>query len=50
MLPIEASSVLGSLGGISEIAKATFGADGTVSGAATRRSGSVPTTGGTQNN
>jgi regulator of protease activity HflC (stomatin/prohibitin superfamily) len=47
MLPIEASSVLGSLGGISEIAKATFGADGAVAaGAAARRS--VPSSGGTQ--
>lgn len=47
MLPIEASSVLGSLGGISEIAKATFGADGVaVAGAAARRS--VPSSGGTQ--
>lgn len=45
MLPIEATSVLSSLGGIGEIAKATFGADGAVSAAgAARRSGSVPTT------
>ncbi len=28
MLPIEATSVLGSLAGIGEIAKATFGGDG----------------------
>jgi regulator of protease activity HflC (stomatin/prohibitin superfamily) len=48
MLPIEASSVLGSLGGISEIAKATFGADGAAASAAARRSGSVPSATGTQ--
>jgi regulator of protease activity HflC (stomatin/prohibitin superfamily) len=47
MLPIEAASVLGTLGGISEIAKATFGADGgAAAGAAARRS--VPSSGGTQ--
>jgi regulator of protease activity HflC (stomatin/prohibitin superfamily) len=49
MLPIEASSVLGSLGGISEIAKATFGADGAAAASAARRSGSVPSSGGAQN-
>jgi regulator of protease activity HflC (stomatin/prohibitin superfamily) len=49
MLPIEASSVLGSLGGISEIAKATFGADGAAVAGAARRSGSVPSSGGAQN-
>jgi len=49
MLPIEAAGMLGSLGGIAEIAKATFGADAVaaVSGAV-RRSGSVPTSSGTQ--
>jgi regulator of protease activity HflC (stomatin/prohibitin superfamily) len=46
MLPIEAASVLGTLGGISEIAKATFGGDGAAAGAAARRS--VPSSGGTQ--
>ena len=47
MLPIEASGMLGSLGGIGEIAKATFGADGAAAvGSAARRSGSVPTSGG----
>ena len=45
MLPIEATSVLGSLAGISEIAKATFGADGPAAGAV-RRTGTVPSTGG----
>ena len=47
MLPIEAVSVLGSLGGIGEIAKATFGTDGAAAvSAAARRS--VPSSGGTQ--
>jgi regulator of protease activity HflC (stomatin/prohibitin superfamily) len=46
MLPIEATSVLGSLAGIGEIAKATFGSEGTAAtSAATRRSaGAVPST------
>ena len=44
MLPIEATSILGSLAGIGEIAKATFGES--AASAAARR-GSVPTTGGT---
>ncbi len=44
MLPIEAMNVLGSLAGIGEIAKATFGESATSAQAATRR-GSVPTTG-----
>jgi regulator of protease activity HflC (stomatin/prohibitin superfamily) len=46
MLPIEATSVLGSLAGISEIAKATFGTESTAAtSAATRRStGAVPST------
>jgi regulator of protease activity HflC (stomatin/prohibitin superfamily) len=49
MLPIEAAGMLGSLGGIAEIAKATFGADATAAvGGAARRSGSVPTSSGTQ--
>jgi regulator of protease activity HflC (stomatin/prohibitin superfamily) len=47
MLPIEAAGMLGSLGGIAEIAKATFGDSAAVSGAV-RRSGSVPTSSGTQ--
>ncbi len=41
MLPIEATSLIGSLAGIAEIAKASFGEE-----AAARRSGRVPTTGG----
>src|SRR5687767_6862027 len=49
MLPIEATSVLGSLAGIGEIAKATFGAEGSAVASAARRSGTVPTTGGSQN-
>src|SRR5262245_40453625 len=50
MLPIEATSVLGSLAGISEIAKATFGNEGAAAtGAAARRPPSVPSTGGSQN-
>ena len=43
MLPIEAMSILGSLAGIGEIAKATFGETAT-SAAAARRTGSVPNT------
>jgi hypothetical protein len=46
MLPIEATSVLGSLAGIGEIAKATFGTEGSAVASATRRSGTVPSTGG----
>jgi regulator of protease activity HflC (stomatin/prohibitin superfamily) len=47
MLPIEATSVLGSLAGIGEIAKATFGSEGVAAtSAGTRRStGAVPSTG-----
>src|SRR6186997_2197176 len=45
MLPIEAMSILGSLAGIGEIAKATFG-EGAVAAQAARR-GSVPSTGPT---
>lgn len=41
MLPIEATNVLGSLAGIGEIARATFGADAAVAA----RRGSVPSTG-----
>src|SRR6186997_2168527 len=46
MLPIEAMSILGSLAGIGEIAKATFG-DAATSAAAARRTSSVPNTGPT---
>jgi regulator of protease activity HflC (stomatin/prohibitin superfamily) len=50
MLPIEATSVLGSLAGISEIAKATFGTEGAAatSAAARRGGGAVPNAGGPQ--
>ena len=49
MLPIEATSVLGSLAGISEIAKATFGTEGAAAtSAAARRGGAVPSAGGPQ--
>jgi regulator of protease activity HflC (stomatin/prohibitin superfamily) len=44
MVPLEAASLIGSLAGITEIARSTFGGDG---GAAPRRSASVPSTGGT---
>ena len=44
MLPIEAMGVLGSLAGIGEIAKATFGESALSAQAAARR-GSVPTSG-----
>jgi regulator of protease activity HflC (stomatin/prohibitin superfamily) len=44
MLPIEATSVLGSLAGIGEIAKATFGAEGSAAASAARRTGTVPST------
>ena len=46
MLPIEAMSILGSLAGIGEIAKATFG-EAATSAAAARRTSSVPNTGPT---
>jgi hypothetical protein len=46
MLPIEAASVLGSLAGIGEIAKATFGESAASAVAAARRS-SVPSAGAT---
>jgi regulator of protease activity HflC (stomatin/prohibitin superfamily) len=45
MLPVEAVSLLGSLAGIGEIAKATFGESETSAQAAARRTTSVPTTG-----
>ena len=44
MLPIEATGILGSLAGIGEIAKATFGESAASAQAAARR-GSVPSTG-----
>jgi regulator of protease activity HflC (stomatin/prohibitin superfamily) len=44
MLPIEAMSILGSLAGIGEIAKATFGESAAPAAGAARR-GSVPRTG-----
>src|ERR1700736_310294 len=44
MLPIEAMSILGSLAGIGEIAKATFG-ESAASAQAARRSSSVPSAG-----
>jgi hypothetical protein len=46
MLPIEAMSMLGSLAGIGEIAKATFGESAASAQAAARR-GSVPSAGPT---
>ena len=46
MLPIEATSILGSLAGIGEIAKATFGESAASAQAAARR-GSVPSAGPT---
>ncbi|MET0724182.1 MAG: SPFH domain-containing protein, partial [Tardiphaga sp.] len=47
MLPIEAVSILGSLAGIGEIAKATFGESAASAAAAARRTSSVPNTGPT---
>src|SRR4030088_1153817 len=47
MLPIEAMSILGSLAGIGEIAKATFGESAASAAAAARRTSSVPNTGPT---
>src|SRR2546423_14242440 len=47
MLPIEAVSVLGSLAGIGEIARATFGESAASAAAAARRTSSVPNTGPT---
>jgi regulator of protease activity HflC (stomatin/prohibitin superfamily) len=46
MLPMEATSMLGSLAGIGEIAKATFG-ESAASAAAAARRGSVPASGAT---
>ena len=46
MLPMEAVSLLGSLAGIGEIARATFG-ESAVSAAAAARRGSVPPAGST---
>ena len=46
MLPIEATSILGSLAGIGEIAKATFG-EAATSATTARRASSVPNTGPT---
>ncbi|MDQ8728973.1 SPFH domain-containing protein [Bradyrhizobium sp. LHD-71] len=48
MLPIEATSVLGSLAGIGEIARATFGSEGQTGTSVPRRTGTVPNTGGSQ--
>src|SRR3954466_6657100 len=45
MIPIEAMSILGSLAGIGEIAKATFGESAASAQAAARRGGSVPSAG-----
>jgi hypothetical protein len=45
MIPIEAMQVLGSLAGIGEIAKATFGGDGGGSAPAPVRRPTVPPTG-----
>src|SRR5215813_1972586 len=47
MLPMEATSLLGSLAGIGEIAKATFGESAVSAQAAARRNTSVPPTGPT---
>jgi regulator of protease activity HflC (stomatin/prohibitin superfamily) len=44
MLPIEATAMLSSLGGISEIARATFGEGGPAAAAAARRPTTVPNT------
>ena len=46
MLPVEAGALIGSLAGIAEIAKSTFGGDGTTL-PPVRRGGVVPATGGT---
>jgi hypothetical protein len=45
LLPIEATSMLGSLAGIGEIAKATFGESAMSAQAAARRTTSVPPAG-----
>jgi regulator of protease activity HflC (stomatin/prohibitin superfamily) len=44
MLPVEATSILGSLAGIGEIARATFGESAASAEAAARRTTSVPST------
>ncbi|HMM92942.1 SPFH domain-containing protein, partial [Bradyrhizobium sp.] len=45
MIPVEATSVLSSLAGIGEIAKAAFGESSASAAAAARRTSSVPSTG-----
>lgn len=45
MLPVEASALIGSLGGIAELARAAFGGDGPQDGTPRRR-GAVPPVGG----
>jgi len=45
MLPLEATSMLGSLAGIGEIARATFGESAASSANAAARRSSVPNTG-----
>jgi hypothetical protein len=45
MLPVETMGMLGSLAGIGEIAKATFGESAASAQAAARRGGSVPSAG-----
>ncbi|MEX3010341.1 SPFH domain-containing protein [Hoeflea sp. TYP-13] len=45
LMPMEASSLIGSLGGIGAIAKEVFGDGGSNPGGAPRRSGSVPSAG-----
>ena len=47
MIPVEATSVLSSLAGIGEIAKATFGESAASAAAAARRTSSVPNAGPT---
>ena len=47
LLPVEAMGILGSLAGIGEIAKATFGESAASATAAARRGGSVPSAGPT---
>src|SRR5438270_3090601 len=44
IIPMEASSILGSLAGIGEIAKATFGSDGSGGGSSSSSSDTVPST------
>jgi regulator of protease activity HflC (stomatin/prohibitin superfamily) len=47
MLPVEASALIGSLGGITELARAAF-SDGSIPPAQPRRRATVPTAGGTE--